>query len=125
MIGYHPVDVFDEAASSKDGVIEVDFILGQIVRGKASENLKSAVARFAEVLPKFCQDNCVMAAEFETLSAVFSAKTGGQQALITVKDRTGHLSTTEYEGVPLKRRRVLDGLGRIRREPRRLVTARR
>jgi len=123
VIGYHPVDVFGEAASTEEGIIEVDFLQGQIVGGQASENLKLAVARFAEVLPKFCRDNGADVADFETLSAAFSAKMLDRQALITVKDRNGHLSITEYAGVPLKRPRVVDGLGRIRREPRRTVTA--
>lgn len=119
VIGYHPMDVFGEAASSAGGVIEVDFLKGDIVRGKASENLKAAAARFAEVLPVFCRENGAEAADFEALSAAFAATPLGPRVSLVVADRNGHSSTTEYAGVPLKRVRVLDGLGRIRRAPRR------
>jgi hypothetical protein len=69
LIGSCWLDVFGEAASSQAGVIEVDFLNGSIVRGEASENLKFAAARFAEVLPGFCRDN---GAEKNRLSGSFS-----------------------------------------------------
>ena len=119
VIGCHQLDVFGEAASSPGGVIEVDFLSGGIVRGKASENLKAAAARFAKVLPVFCQKNGAEAADFEALSAAFEVTVLGPRVSLVVTDRNGHSSTTEYAGVPLKRVRVLDNLGRIRRAPRR------
>ena len=119
VIGYHPMDVFGEAASSPGGVIEVDFIKGGILRGEASENLKAAAARFAEALPLFCQENGAEAGDFAVLSASFEATALEQRVLLAVTDRNGHSSTTEYAGVPLKRVRVLDSLGRIRKTPRR------
>lgn len=118
VIGYHPMDVFAEAASSPGGVIEVDFLKGGIVRGKASENLKTAAARFAEVLPVFCQENGAEAADFVSLSAAFDATALERRMLLVVTDRNGYSSTTEYAGIPLKRVRVLDSLVRIRRTPR-------
>jgi hypothetical protein len=118
VIGYHPMDVFGEAASSPGGVIEVDFLKGGIVRGEASENLKAAAARFAEVLPVFCQQNGAEAEDFVALSAAFEATALQRRVLLVITDRNGHSSTTEYAGRPLKRVRVLDSLGRIRRTPR-------
>ncbi|HUD30787.1 MAG TPA: hypothetical protein VMQ93_18115 [Novosphingobium sp.] len=123
VIGYHPMDVFSEAALSSDGMIEVDFLRGCIVRGEASENLKAAAARFAEVLPKFCQQNGAQVADFESLSAVFDAKAVEPRVFLTVTDQNGHSSTTDYMGLPLKRVRVIDELGRIRRKPRREAAA--
>lgn len=119
VIGYHPMDVFGEAASSQEGVLEVDFLNGRIVRGEASDSLKAAAAGFAEVIPRFCRDNGAEATDFEALSAVFDATALERRVLLVVTDRNGHRSTTEYAGVPLKRLRVLDKLGRIRRAPRR------
>ena len=123
VIGYHPMDVFGEAASSRGGVIEVDFLNGRIVRGEASDNLKAAAARFAEILPGFCRDNRAEASDFANLSAVFDATTLERRVSLFVTDRNGHSSTTEYAGIPLKRLRVLDNLGRIRRTPRRAGAA--
>lgn len=119
VIGYHPVDVFGEAASSSDGVIEVDFLHGRIVRGTGSDNLRSAARRFAEVLPSFCRDNGADVADFEALSATFDATSLERRVRLYIADRTGRSSATEYAGLPLKRLRVLDDLGRVRRTPRR------
>ncbi|SEQ73457.1 hypothetical protein SAMN05216548_10793 [Faunimonas pinastri] len=46
------MDVFAEAASSADHVMEVDLLNGAVVRGTVSENLASAVAAFAEAPPR-------------------------------------------------------------------------
>jgi len=118
VIGYHSMDVFGEATSSPGGVIEVDFLKGAIVRGVASENLKAAASRFAQVLPVFCQENGAEAADFMALSAAFEATALERRVLLFITDRNGHSSTTEYAGVPLKRLRVLESLGRIRKTPR-------
>ncbi len=120
VIGYHPMDVWSEAVSSACGVIEVDFLNGCILRGGASDNLRAAAVRFAEVLPNFCRENGADAADFQALSAVFDATTLERQVSLIVIDRNGHSSITEYVVIPLKRRRVLDDLGRIRRTPRRV-----
>jgi hypothetical protein len=122
VVGYHETDVFGEAALSKGGVIEIDFLNGRVVRGDASDNLKSAAARFAEALPRFCRDNGADAADFATLSATFEKLPLEPRVLLSVKDRNGHHSVTEYAGVPMKRLQVLDHLGRIRRTARRAVS---
>lgn len=119
VIGYYPMDVFSEAASSPGGVIEVDFLTGVIARGEASENLKGAAARFAKVLPAFCQENGADAADFIAFSAAFEATALERRVSLLVTDRSGRSTTTEYAGAPLKRVRVLDNLGRIRKTPRR------
>jgi hypothetical protein len=121
VIGVWSVDVFGEAFASKDGVIEVDFLHGQIVRGDASDSLRSAAARFAEILPEFCQKNGADVADFDALSAAFEVSPLGPRMSLTVSDRMGHCSVTEYAGVPLKRLRRLDNLGRIRRAARQVV----
>lgn len=123
VIGYHPTDVFGEAADSPEGAMEVDFLHGRIVRGNASENLVLAARRFAERLPAFCRENGADVADFEILSAVFETAAFDRRVLVTVKDREGRQSVTEYTGLPLERVKVLDGLGRIRRTPRRSVQA--
>lgn len=123
VIGHYPMDVFGEAASSPEGLIEVDFLNGRVVRGRSSGNLEMAVARFAEALPKFCERNGAQAADFKVLSATFDATPLGQRVLLLVTDQSGRSSTTEYRGVPLKRLKVLDDLGRIRKRPRQVGAA--
>ncbi|MCE7797570.1 hypothetical protein LWE61_13545 [Sphingobium sufflavum] len=118
VIGYHSMDVFGEAASSPDGFIEVDFLNGRIAQGTASDSLEAAAARFGEVFPEFCRKNGAEATDFKALSVIFDATALDRRVLLLVTDRNGDSSTTEYTGIPLKRLRVLDSLGRIRRTPR-------
>jgi len=118
VIGYYPMDVFGEAALSPGGSIEVDFLHGRILRGVASDSLKAAAAHYAEALPEFCRMNGAEATDFEALSASFDATAFQRRVFLKVTDRRGRRSTTEYVGVPLKRVRVLDSLGRIRTERR-------
>lgn len=120
VIGYQAMDVFGEAASSPDGLIEVDFLKGLIVRGEASDNLRAAASRFAEVLPEFCQSNGAQATDFKALCAIFDATSLERRVLLLVTDQNGHSSSTEYAGIPLKRLKILDSLGRIRRVPRQI-----
>jgi hypothetical protein len=121
VIGVWSVDVFGEAVASKDGVIEVDFLHGRIVRGDASDSLRSAAARFAEVLPEFCRKSGADVADFNALSAAFERSSLGPCVSLKVADRKGHCSVTEYAGWPLKRLRELDNLGRVRRAARQVI----
>ena len=118
VIGYHPVDVFGEAAASSGGLIEIDFLRGAITRGAPSPNLSSAALRFAERLPSFCSENSAEVSDFTALLVTFQATPTVNRATLYVADRTGHRSATEYAGIPLKRLRVVDRLGRVRRSPR-------
>lgn len=120
VIGYYPIDVFGEAASSPESLIEVDFLQGRIVRGNPSADLKAAVALFAEALPAFCQKNGAEADDFETLSAVFHGTGQNSQVSLVVADRRGRRSVTRYMGAPLKRLRVRGTDGLVRRAPRKM-----
>jgi hypothetical protein len=90
--------------------------------GEASGSLKAVAAHFAEALPGFCRDNGAETTDFEALTAVFDGTELERRMSLFVTDRSGHSSITEYAGVPLKRLRMLDDRGRIRRTPRRAVT---
>ena len=118
VIGYYPVDVFGEAANSSDGLIEIDFLRGAVTRGVPSDNLRSAALRFAERLPSFCRESDADVSDFEALSVTFEATPTENRAKIQVSDRAGRSSTTVYAGTPLKRLKVLDNLGRVRRAER-------
>lgn len=123
VIGHYPMDVFGEAASSPEALIEVDFLNGRVVRGKPSGSLEIAATLFAKALPEFCESNGAKASDFKVLSATFDATSLGQRVLLSITDQSGRSSTTEYRGVPLKRLKVLDGLGRIRKKPRQVGVA--
>jgi hypothetical protein len=117
VIGYWSTDVFGEAAAG-DGILEVDFLNGQIVHGGGSMNLRSAIARFREVLPSFCVTNGADISDFSILQARFDNTGLSPQVSVKVADANGRCTVTEYSGFPLKRLRVLDPIGRVRRIPR-------
>lgn len=117
VIGYWGTDVFGEAAAG-DGVIEVDFLNGLIVHGTGSANLRGAVARFRDVLPSFCVANGADISDFITLRARFSMTALDRKVSLKVTDASGKCTVTDYSGVPLKRLKVLDPMGRVRRIPR-------
>lgn len=118
LIGYRELRVFEEATASADGVIEVDFLGGRIVRGNAGDNLALAAKQYAEILPSFCLANGAEVSDFASLSAVFELKNSKHHVTVFVTDKTGRNSATEYAGLPLKRLKKLDALGRIRKVPR-------
>ncbi|UCI08239.1 hypothetical protein [Mesorhizobium sp. B1-1-8] len=123
VVGYCQTEVFEEAAASPGGVIEIDFLRGNVVRGCPSHQLENAAATFAGAFPTFCKKNRAEVTDFESFLAAFDARGGRCRAMLTVVDRNGRRSVTEYDGVPLKRLRVLDTLGRIRRKTRQIEKA--
>jgi hypothetical protein len=116
VVGYCPTEVFEEAAGSPGGIIEIDFLRGTIVRGRPSDQLSSAAAIFGQAFPAFCSKNGAEVADFQSFLAAFDARGGRCRTTLTVVDRNGRGSRTEFDGVPLRRLRVLDMLGRIRRK---------
>jgi hypothetical protein len=122
-VGYYQTEVFKEAAASPEGVVEIDFLHGIVVRGHPSQQLKNAAVIFGQAFPSFCKKNGADVADFQSFLAAFDAKGGRRRTVLTVADLNGRRSVTEYDGVPLKRLRVLDTLGRIRRKTRQIEKA--
>lgn len=114
MIGVYDIDVFGEAAGGPDGFIEVDFLTGQTAGAVPSPALRRAIVLYAEAFPELCKRHDVDASEFTKLSARFAGRYGAQGYTVTVADRRGRSSTDRYFGVPGKRPKILDHLGRVR-----------
>ena len=113
--GYFGADVFGEAAKSPQGYMTVDLLVGKITEGTASEYLSTVIARYRDILPDFCTRNGAALSDFRQLTVRFSDGRHGGHMIITVEDSRGRRSTTEYVGLPGKRIKILDRLGRIRR----------
>ena len=114
MIGVYEMDVFGEAASGPEGFIEVDFLTGQTFGSSPSSELARAIGLYANALPDLCRRHGVEVSDFNRLNARFSGKPKFERFSVTVEDRHGKGSTDEYVGVPGKRPKVLDHLGRVR-----------
>lgn len=63
MADIYSVDIFGEAARSREGEIRVDFLAGTTAGSSASDDLKAVVRKFAELLPLLAQRNGVDAAD--------------------------------------------------------------
>ena len=71
MIGVYELHVFEEAAASPEGFIEVDFLTGQSVGGKPSRELARAFELYSRALPGLCRRHGGESAEFRELKARF------------------------------------------------------
>ena len=113
IIGYASIDMIAEAKANADGEIVVDFLTGSIL-GRGSPDLHHVMASFAKVIPDFCEKNGVDSADIAILTAKFSARGLGLRTEVVVVDHKGRRTTDRYDGIPLKRPKVLDALGRVR-----------
>jgi hypothetical protein len=115
MVGVYEMDVFGEAATTPEGYIEVDFLAGEASAGQPSPDLARALKLYAQALPDLCKRHGVEVSAFRHLSARFSGRPMFERFTVTVEDSQGRRSTDDYVGVPGKRPKVLDHLGRVRR----------
>lgn len=116
MVGVYSMDIYGEAASTEEGYIEVDFLTGSTLGGSVSASLMKALKLYSEELPRFCERNGVEVAEFRTLSVRFLTKNLEPTCIVTTEDHHGRSSIDEYQGLPARRVKKLDYLGRVRRK---------
>lgn len=117
LIGYREVSVFADAMRSPQKYVEVDFLNGIVTEGKASDSLTKAVYEYSKSLDKFCKKSGARAENFAALAARFHYGATERIVEVLVADTRGIFSIDTYVGVPLRRRRTQDKLGRIRRSP--------
>lgn len=108
------MDIFDEAARSKEGYIIVNFLNGTTEGGTPSESLAKVIKLYSEALPDLCKRHGTSASFFQSLTARYSSDALDRYVTIAIEDKNGRRSTDEYIGIPLRRIKAMDGLGRIR-----------
>jgi hypothetical protein len=100
MIGHYPVDIYEEAASSPEGHITVNFMSGSPV----SASLNQAIALFSKAMPVLCKKHGIHESEIKTLTVRFGTDlVAGRHFLVTVDASDGRRSVDQYVGVPGKR----------------------
>lgn len=117
VIGHHSSDVYEEAARQEDGFVEVDFLLGTIVRGACSEKFAETIKAYRAGFSEFCDRNQASKRDFAEFYAIYFIHNGARRYSVVVKDRSGKATAREYEAVSDARVKVLDSLGRIRPKP--------
>jgi hypothetical protein len=115
LIGYCEMDVFGEAERSAEGYMVVNFLTGRTSGATPSESLSHAVRLYAEALPDLCERHGAHVSDFQALTARYGSQGLQHELIVTTKDRRGRETHSRYVGVPGKRPRFLDPLGRIRR----------
>ncbi|GAB3041851.1 hypothetical protein GCM10027285_29410 [Oleiagrimonas citrea] len=104
MAGTYCVDVFGEASASPEGHIIVDFLCGSTSGSPVSSNLRQAIVRFSERLPKLAKEHGIEVSEIKTMSARFGTDPIlGRHFAVTVETSDGRKSVDQYTGTPGKR----------------------
>lgn len=117
LIGFYIMNIFSHANESQNKYITIDFLNGIIEEDYSSDSLINAVKLYHKVLPDLCQKQGCSITDFRKLTARYSSDRLNNCVSITIEDKNGRCSTDEYCGSPLKRLRILDTLGRIRKKP--------
>src|SRR6185437_1962618 len=114
LIGMYDFQVFRDAARSPGWTITVDFLQGQVLGGKPSAGVVSAAKAYRDALPRFCTKHHISPEDFQEMTARYTARPGQCSFIVTITDRLGRRSSTEYSAPQGKRLMILDNEGRLR-----------
>jgi hypothetical protein len=113
-VGYYEMDVYGEAAKTPSGKLIVDMLAGTINEGNASKYLANAIKAYHAILPDFCQKQGVNSSDYSKFEIHFWQTATSKNFRICITDSRGKSSQTDYQGIPGKRVKTLDALGRLR-----------
>lgn len=108
--GIYDLRVFEEACRSREGHITVDFLSGTIRGGKASPELVKIARQYSDALPRLCQKHRVCISDFAELYARYWKTDTTSKFLVTIQDRTGRRSITEYSAPDRHRIKIMEKL---------------
>ena len=114
MIGHFEMDVYGEARRSSEGAITVDFLQGAVIEGEPSASLAKSVALYRDAFASLCSQAGGSVDDFAEAKARFWSDALGRRFTVTVMDRGGRRSATDYAGTPGQRVKILDPQGRLR-----------
>ncbi|WP_428429399.1 hypothetical protein [Pararhizobium sp.] len=113
-IGYYLTDVFDEAAKSPGGKLEVDMLSGVVTAGLPTDSLRKAILLYKAFLPDLCTRQSAAISDFRQLTVQYHAGFPENRFLVTIEDANGRRSSAEYVGTPGQQAKILDKAGRPR-----------
>lgn len=106
IVGVYQMDVFAEAAASKEGHLTVNFVNGTTTGATPSPSLARAICLYREALPSMCAKHEINPTEIKALLARFGTDAAyGPHFKVTVENVMGKASTDQYVGIPGKRLR--------------------
>ena len=110
------MNIFEQAARSAEGFIEVDFLRGTTSSRRISPSLDHAVVLHSRALPRLCDRHGRSVDEFRLLRVRFSADALSKRFVVMVADNEGHRWVDEYAGSLGANIRLLDPDGQGRRK---------
>jgi hypothetical protein len=114
LIGVYDLDVFGDARRSETGEINIDFLNGTISGVEPSPKLTNAVRLYRDALPILCGKHEVSVSDFAALTACYWYTPTASHFVVTIRDRTGRESATEYSWPDGHRTITMDNEGRRR-----------
>ena len=123
LIGVYEMDVFGEARRSPEGFITVDFLSGTSAGGKPSPSLARAIELYRDALADLCTKHATSPSAFRELTARYFVDRRGTRFDVTTADHHGRRAVDHYIGMPGRRVRTVDHLGRARRQASRRPTS--
>jgi hypothetical protein len=109
--------VFGAALHSSERRVVVDFLIGQATQGEVSPGLALTIADSPDALAFLCEKHRASPTMFRELSASYATGGLGQYSFtVTIEDNSGRRALDQYVGIPGKRMRTRDHLGRLRRK---------
>lgn len=115
-IGIYGTDIVGEASRSPQGFITVDFLAGTWSGAEPSPDLRHAIVLYREAFAALCARHGTSPAAFREIAARYSMAADGRRVIVTIEGQLGHRARDEYTGIDTRRIRVVDELGRIRRQ---------
>lgn len=116
LLGIYELNVFTEAAKSPNGILVVDMLNGRVIAGRSSPKLRKALKAACEHLPDFCVQHGIPPDTFRKFKVAYRYRPIDSRFEVTVEDRAGRRSVSEYDGSVGARLRILDKRGRIVRQ---------
>lgn len=117
LIGIYHSNIYAEASQSRSGSITIDFLRGVVTEGSPSQNLIEAINLYRDALPDLCEKHGLSLSDFAELTARYSRTPSGGRFVVSITDRNGRQSSTEYGGADGQRTKVIDREGRLRPRP--------
>jgi hypothetical protein len=115
--GFYDLDIYGDAEKSEGAVLKLDLLLGKVVHGQPSENVRIAATRVPKELARLCQCAGGTMADLKRAEVTFSTRSGVPGFTIRIEDQIGRASETDYHGLTSKRPMEIDQRGRVRKRP--------
>ncbi|WP_454796910.1 hypothetical protein [Novosphingobium lindaniclasticum] len=94
--GFYP---YDDAKRSEDGLLEVDFLNGQVISGLPCNEVRERVSFAPKVITDLCARYGQSSDVFAILRARYVVTAVGRRYEVTVTDRGGRTRIDLYDGI--------------------------